>query len=157
MFKVDLIQLPLNTNQLRHPFSFSSSRYTGRFGRTPTWLRTPFSVWPSWPPCTGPSSPTRALRSPTWPTWWRACSAWLTGQCAGKHSVHHSSNSGDRYSSRVHYHYSYRHCTSNSIRHRCLWASVVVCCYHSCWLTRRHYSVCLRQQYINIRCCNVRV
>lgn len=58
-----------------------ASRYTGRSGRTRTWPRTRCSAWPSSPPCTGPSSPTRAPRCLTWPTWWRVCSAWSTGQC----------------------------------------------------------------------------
>lgn len=135
---------------------FLSPRCTGRFGRTPTWPRTPCSVWPSWPPCTGPSSPTRVLRSPTWPTWWRVCSAWLTGQYAGKRRVCHSSISGDRYGSSAHYHNSYRHRTSNSVRSN-LRASVVVCRCHSGWLSRRCYYVSLSQQCINTRCCNVRL
>ena len=64
-------------------------RYTGRSGRTRTWLRTRCSAWPSWPPCMGPSSPTRAPRSHTWRTSWRACWAWSTGRC------YHTSNSSN--------------------------------------------------------------
>lgn len=55
-------------------------RYTGRFERTLTWPRIPFSAWPSWPPCTGLYSQMRTPRSLTWPTWWRGCSVWSMGE-----------------------------------------------------------------------------
>lgn len=73
------VPLPPHGNWDASPLS--ASRYTGRSGRTRTWPRTRCSAWPSSPPCTGPSSPTRAPRCLTWHTWWRACSAWSTGQC----------------------------------------------------------------------------
>lgn len=88
------------TDSLFFFFFFLPRRYTGRFGRTRTWPRTPCSAWPSWPPCMAPSFPMRAPRSLTWHTWWRACSAWSMGQSrtvlVAQNSSHFCSHSHTR-------------------------------------------------------------